>query len=132
MTGDSGLIVTEYAPIDAKFANLNATNKIVNSYATYTLTVNLPMPLETGCILMIDIPLDVTFDEKLTDVQVYGIFGYQRKVQFSLSGDYRKLRIDDACLEYREESNPAVIIITQLKNPRAVMPTGSFILSITD
>lgn len=80
MSGSSGLTVTQYAQVDSKYQSLSASNLMVNAYATYKLEVNLPMPLESGCIVDIEIPKNVVFDQELTWIEVYGIFGYQRKV----------------------------------------------------
>lgn len=104
----------------------------VNTYTSYKLEVRLPMPIESGCFVDIEIPDRLIFDEQLTDIQVYGIFGYQRSVKFSIIGAKRLIRLQDACISYREASSPAVIIISNLKNPPAAMWTGSFTVTIRD
>lgn len=82
MGGASVLIVSEYSQVSAGNASIKIETTQVSLHTEIELKAFFPMPLDTGCRVKIVIPKSVGFDEQLTEVSAFGIFGYVRNAQF--------------------------------------------------
>ena len=71
----------------------------------------IPLPLETGCIISIQLPAEFTqVYQQVTVIEAYGMFGFIRELPFKV-GSGNLIEIEDACLSYTENYVEAKIKI---------------------
>lgn len=92
----------------------------------------MPLPLETGCKISVQIPADFTqVYQEVSKVQVYGMFGFIRSLPFTVRAP-STIEIRDACLSYTENYIEAKIRIKHVVNPSSVRDTEPFIILVHD
>lgn len=133
MGGQSQLIVSEFSQVSAANSTITIQDDRVSTHTQYELKAWFSMPLDVGCRVQIVIPESVGFDEKLTSVSAFGIFGYVRDSQFILDAANRTIEIlGSTCQFYESNQNPAVIRLQNLINPRTASPSESFKIIVRD
>ena len=86
----------------------------------------MPLPLETGCSISVQLPADFTqVYQEVSQVQVYGMFGFIRSVPYTVRSP-STIEIRDACLSYTANYIEAKIRIKHVVNPSSVRDTGPF------
>lgn len=91
----------------------------------------MPVPVDEGCIVVVQIPASLGFD-KLNFVELSGMFGLKKKFPYTIDAANRKIRVENACVRWQENTAQAQITIGLLKNPAYVSKHDSFEVSVFD
>ena len=91
----------------------------------------MPVPLETGCTIIMTLPVEFTQVSSLVgNVYAYGMFGFMRSLPFTVANS--TLTVRDACTSYSENSLRAKIRIANVVNPSSVRETSAFTVTVFD
>jgi hypothetical protein len=90
------------AVLSASSASLQVIDTTeVSKQTAVELALILPVPLDAGCFVEVTAPKLLSMDQ-VTQVQVFGIFGQQRDVSFTINTDSNSLVINNACVTHRD------------------------------
>lgn len=110
--------------------NSETSSNAVLEKSELLLDFAMPVPLETGCLIYIQIPADFTrLYQEMTDVQVYGMFGFIRSLPFAVQAN-NMVEIRDACTSYTENQLWAKVRIRSVVNPSSVRETSQFVIKV--
>ena len=107
------------------------SNKVLEK-SELLLDFDMPLPLESGCKITVQLPSEFTeVYQQVSQIQVYGMFGFIRNLPFTVKA-LSIIEIRDACLSYIENHIEAKIRIKSVINPNAVRDTESFRIEVHD
>ena len=82
--------------------NSSTSSNQVLEKSELLLDFAMPVPLETGCLIQIQVPTEFSsLYQEIKTVQVYGMFGFIRSLPFSVESN-NIVEIRDACSSYTE------------------------------
>lgn len=92
----------------------------------------MPLPLDAGCQIDLFIPKPLVIGESLTRVMISGMFGSLREADITLDASRNLIKIDNACMSYRQNVAKASFELQSLINPGYVISSDSFYIEIAD
>ena len=97
------LIVSQAATVSNKgeTVSLQSTETLINKKTDFTLSMELPLPLNRGCQIDLFIPKPFFIGSEFTSVTIGGLFGPIREAIFTIDATRNLIKIDGACLTYR-------------------------------
>ena len=86
---------------------MEASETLINKLTDFELTVELPLPLNADCKIDLFIPEPLAIGADFEHVKVGGMFGPLRDATFTVDATRNLIKIDRACLSYRQNAAPA-------------------------
>jgi hypothetical protein len=118
---------------DPDFTKIHADDTTVQEYSIFYVLFVAPVPIEQGCIVLVQIPDDFTVVEgNISMVQGWGIFGGKRKLSAEIDANARTVKIVDQCVEYSSAGMQSTIQLSVLRNPNYVRETKTFGINVMD
>ena len=117
--------------IDPEDCYVEAFDTTVQEFSDFTISFKVPVPVEEGCIVTIQLPED--FDliaGELQRVQGWGIFGFPVDLNFGVDESERVIKIVDQCTKYSDAKTITALKITSIMNPSLVKQTKSFSIKV--
>ena len=110
------------------------TTKIVQEETILEITFRSPVPLDTGCILVIEFPVDLPISTTiLKNVRTVGLFGTARNFTgVTYDTIARTVTITDGCQSYVDNTISGILQFINIENPISTKPTDSIILRLSD
>ena len=112
--------------------SLKASETLINQKTEFILSVELPLPLNRGCQIELYIPQPLFIGADLLDITIGGLFGSLRQATFTVDATRNLVKIDRACLSYRQNAIPATFELKSFINPGYVITSDSFYIEIMD
>jgi len=110
--------------------NSDTSSNAVLEKSELLLDFAMTIPLETGCVIFVQIPIEFTQAyQEMTEVQVYGMFGFIRSLPFTVKSN-NVVEIRDACTSYTENYIWAKLRIKSVVNPSSVRQTSPFSIRV--
>jgi hypothetical protein len=82
------------AAMDPKNAKITAENNTVQEFSTFYASFSFPVPIQSGCRLLLRLPDDFTLKSgDISIVQGWGIFGGKRKLTADVDNLARTIKI---------------------------------------
>ena len=120
-------------PIDPETCKITADDYTVQELTDLLMPFTIPVPVQGGCILLIQIPEDFTIASgDINRVEGWGIFGSRTDLNAEIDERERTIKIVDQCLPYSGANIDSYISISQVKNPKVVRQTQSFTIKLFD
>ncbi|CDW75779.1 UNKNOWN [Stylonychia lemnae] len=121
---------TSSATIPAAQATTSADITTVQELSNFRLEFQSPVPLNAGTIVSVVFPVQFSFEQRLTEVQGFGLFGSIKSLTFS--SDNLSVKITSGIDSYKAAAVPGVLIFKQIRNPFEVKASDSFSIFLTD
>ena len=108
-------------PIDPETCKVTADDYTVQELTDLLMQFRVSVPVQGGCILLIQIPEDFTIASgDINRVEGWGIFGSRTDLNAEIDERERTIKIVDQCLTYSGANIDSYISISQVKNPKVV------------
>jgi len=131
--GEAFFEAQESAPMDPSSASVTAENSTVQEFSTFVVTFKVPVPVEEGCIVTIQLPDEFKLSSgNLNRVKGWGIFGGSQELNFGIDESSRVIKIVNQCARYSGADMSTGLEIHMLQNPSVVMTTKSFTIYVQD
>jgi hypothetical protein len=109
------------------------TTRIVQELTVIRLIFPSPVPLDQGCIILIQFPSSLQISQTdLISIRGVGLFGTSRILTNTITTANNTVTITDGCLTYIEPDFDAILEFTSIENPLSTMPTDSLNIIVTD
>ena len=100
--GTGELTVSKRAEVPTGTAvSLTASQTLINQQTSIELEIQMPVPLNAGCLIDVFIPKPLSIGPELSQVTVGGMFGSLRPARINIDATNNKIKIDGACLSFR-------------------------------
>ena len=110
--------------------NSDTSSNVVLQKSELLLDFGMPIPLETGCLIYVQLPIEFTrLYQEMSAVQVYGMFGFIKSLPFTVKSN-NLVEIRDACTSYTDHSIAAKLRIKSVVNPSSVRQTSPFLIKV--
>ncbi|CAI2377119.1 unnamed protein product [Moneuplotes crassus] len=123
-------ITTSSAVYNAAFSA--STTSQVQENSVFRVTFQVPVPLESGCIVEIKFPSDFT-SFSINEVRGYSLFGGPTvKSGGSFNAGSNTYTLPNSCTDYVASGTQGIIDFDSIENPMSTRPTGSVEIYVKD